>query len=224
MDEFIIRILFLIAGLGFGWGLGMLHSTMHYAKRTRENTEYCRAVLQRTLDNAAHPVLNTEPREDIVEGESRTRDERGAANLTSVGMGVALLVVIFSLFSTLQTNSRVADTQDQIVTNADTRGRENVCTATILFATVDALNQRTTYTTDQVTSNIELQNKQLKFLSSLDSGKPLASDALDDYIKALSRYIKVTAQDRATAKENPYPTQQGYAVCLRKARMVPGDE
>lgn len=232
MDEFTIRALFLLSGIIIGWALGLLHSMNRYAKRTRDNTEYCRAVIQRRLDREGEVPLPPHAGDNGAVGtpdyasqgstmggsEAPTpnpgiqRDDRGALNLVSVGMILALAVVLFSMFSTIHTNNRVTDA-------GKARDRENTCTSTVLFATVDALNRRTAFSTDQATANIALQEAQLKFLSSI--GKPPPTDGTDplvDYLKALTVYLQITAKQRDVTQANSFPTQQQYASCLDQAR------
>lgn len=195
MDEFQVRLAFLAAGIVIGTVLGMVYSTMRNTKRTRQSTERMEKRL----------------------------NENGAINLTTIGMVIALVVVVASLFSTLNTNRQVAETQDQLAQNAVIRDKENNCTASILFSTVDALNQRTEYTGVQADANVKLQRSQLRFLRVLaqSNGEGDGSaglEALDSYLNALNTYVKATAEQRSVAQENPYPTQAEYAECLQQAR------
>lgn len=92
------------------------------------------------------------------------------------------------------------------------------CTEEFLGSTVEALNERTQYSTAQADANIELQKAQLKFIRVLVKPGPTPDDlgeqALNDYFDALTEYNRLTALQAGRAESNPYPTREDYRMCL----------
>lgn len=218
MDEMWARLLFLTIGLVIGWALGMLHTMVRYSKRTRDNTEYCRAVIEGRANPAVlkHPPVEPLSMNPFAKSpdplkDERNRDERGATNMTSVAAILALGVVLLSLFFSISASNDLANSAKQ-------RDSENACTSQVLFDTVAAINERTSNSSATADANLELQQAQLKFLTALSSTKPGDTLPVEGYVRALTNFIEVTGNQKATASANPYPTQQTYADCLNAAR------
>jgi hypothetical protein len=102
----------------------------------------------------------------------------------------------------------------QIGNILDDQARSQTCTEEFLGTTVAALNERTTYSTQQANANIELQKAQLKFLSVISKPGDSGDAALNEYVDALQNFFHVTALTAGKAESNPYPTREDYRMCL----------
>jgi hypothetical protein len=121
-----------------------------------------------------------------------------------------IALIFFSVLATAITNSRLADAQSGLIRSQD-------CTQQFLGATVNALNERTTYTTAQANANSDLQHAQLKFIATLANKKHTQSDAesaFTDYFHALKHYNTLVALSAGKADRFPYPTTDDYRACL----------
>lgn len=122
-----------------------------------------------------------------------------------------LSIVAWSVFQTAKTNSQLADAQEAMQ-------RSSNCTQQFLGATVLALNERTTYSTQQAEANVALQEAQVEFLSllSTDRGNDPATfnEALGKYLEAQRTYSEVVALNAGQVRQYPYPTVEEYRTCL----------
>lgn len=60
MNEIELRLLFLFIGLIIGYVLGMMKVMSDNTKRIKENTEYCRKVIQKSIDDSELAHQETE--------------------------------------------------------------------------------------------------------------------------------------------------------------------
>lgn len=92
------------------------------------------------------------------------------------------------------------------------------CNTEYLSKTIRALNERTTYATEQARSNIELQRAQAEFVSVLLKDPPVPinarREALERYFDALNNFIAITSKVADKAETNPYPTNEDLRECL----------
>lgn len=225
MDEIAIRALCLIVGIIIGGTLGSMRSTNRYVKRIAHNTEETRKMVEDwcAAHNEPPPTMPKQPQ------FGWRKNEKGVVELSFVNVGVllCLLIVIASLFSTLNTNAKFADTQQAVVDaqralveQQRVSDAQIACTTTTLFDVVDAANGRTAFTVDAADANIALQQAQLDFLRLVLSDQPEEEGqrALGTYVKSLTDFIQATTSTRNAAVNNPYPTKAAYVQCLQNAR------
>lgn len=120
-------------------------------------------------------------------------------------------VIIFSVVRTQQSNDRVADVQTSMLRSQD-------CTQQFFGSTINALNERTTYTVQQANANQDLQQAQLKFITVLaapDHTTAQGTAAFSDYFDALRHYNTLVQLGAGKADRFPYPRVEDYRACLR---------
>jgi hypothetical protein len=218
-SETLIRALFLAVGVLLGTYFGGKYNTnTKSVKRLIEVSEETNKMIH-TLFDAKVSGNQEPPAKQFGWRPPLRRDEKGSISLVNLGVLFAIIVVSLSLFSTLSTNSKVAKTQEAQAQSQIISDRENACTSSVLFATVDAINQRTQYTSEQADANIELQKAQLQLLRTPPNSPPAVGQAaLARYVRSLTQYIKVTSDAKQAAVLNPYPTKEEYTRCLSEAR------
>ena len=144
----------------------------------------------------------------------RVRDEGGFMRIPVVADAALLLVlaiVVWGAFASQKASNEVAETQVALEKITE-------CNKESLTDTISALNERTTYTGEQATSNVELQRAQYAFLAILLEDPP-PSDArinasLREYIDALASFVEVNTKATVKVKNNPYPTTEDFESCL----------
>lgn len=144
-----------------------------------------------------------------------TRNEAGRASFRSVALVAVILMTAYAAFSSQLTNNRVADVQAR---QADLA----TCNQSFLGRTIDALNERTTYSGQQASANLKLQKTQADFLS-IVLIRPAVSveriqDALEIYFDALTEFTTVVTKQQQTVADNPYPSEDELQQCLADAR------
>lgn len=130
-------------------------------------------------------------------------------------MDIALLFVVvltvYAAFSSQQASNDVQASQDRIA-------RITFCNQQYLSKTIQALNERTTYTQDQARANVDLQRAQGRFIGILLKNPPVADrevkDALTNYFTALTTFVTVNSKADAKVDTYPYPTNDELQNCL----------
>lgn len=238
MDEYLVRALFLAAGLIIGLVLSTVYTNNRHVKRIIDRIEETQQMIEdwcQDHDECA-PGLGKGPippgRKPGMGWKPPTRDQRGVIQMTFANFGIVLCIVIVvaSLISTLNTNAKLADTQQAVVDAQSALTEQQrisdaqiACTTTTLFDVVDAANGRTAFTVEAADANIALQQAQLDFLRIVLSDRPEREGqvALGTYVRALTDFIQATTSTRNAAVNNPYPTKAGYIQCLQDARTPP---
>ena len=131
-----------------------------------------------------------------------------ALNLLT-GVVVILVAIGMAGVSILQ-NQRVS----RIADRADDRA---ACTTDVLSDLLRAVNERTSYTEELATANIDqLQAFAALVEASLRRPPPDRQESrhiVTDYRDALDAYLDLAAQAKAQRKEYPYPTVAAIRAC-----------
>ncbi len=144
------------------------------------------------------------------------RDEAGFSRFPII-MDIALLTVValtvWASFASQKASNDVKETQNSL-------SQITLCNQEFLSKMIVASSQRTTYATEQVQANIELQKAQAAFLGLLLQ-KPPASEkarvrATKDYLNTLTDYVTVNGQVKVKFDLYPYPTIGELSKCLSK--------
>ena len=93
------------------------------------------------------------------------------------------------------------------------------CTEFTVIQALSSLDKRTTLSTKGVTTNIQLQQAQAKFLTVVQSPKTTEQarrEAFLEYFRALNRFVESGKDTIIIAKENPFPKETAYRECLNK--------
>lgn len=164
--------------------------------------------------------------QDNKESRMVNRDERGIFRYPLLADVAALLVVIITVFAAIQSQAASNDAQDAIAevkVQTDVRNSETKCVSTVVFATIQALNERTTYTIKQAQANVALQRAQALLIDFFLTATPTTPEeegraAISRYFGALQTFTKLAAKTAGKTKQYEYPTEEEFLVCIHRAR------
>lgn len=149
------------------------------------------------------------------------KTERRRARAVTNGVALAV-VVIFTAFGAIQssvTSSKVSDQQAAMEQSDRRDDAESTCTSRVLFQTINALVQRTTFTVSASESNVDLQRAQLELLNTpQDATIEEQTAAFAKYTNALRQFVEASTGQQNQIKNNPFPTPEQYTACLKDAQ------
>ena len=169
---------------------------------------------------------------EVEEIVSREKNQRGFMRNAFVADFAVLLVIamcVYASFSTQITNNRleaaiedIQQAEKDAEENRDRISRVAVCSQEYLARTIEALNQRTTYTQDQADANVALNRAQRDFLVILSRVPPPtdadAKIALSNYVARLREYTAAYDKNKDKTETYAYPASEDLDRCLSKAR------
>lgn len=92
------------------------------------------------------------------------------------------------------------------------------CSLDIFEKTIVALNERTEYSGDQATANVNLQQDQKDFFALLLKKPPepeaKRSQAAQDYLDSLEKFVDLSSKTAVKVDNYPYPTNKELQACL----------
>lgn len=134
---------------------------------------------------------------------------------------IALFIVVMM--------SVLASFQSQKVSNEVRDGEKIIervvqCNTIFLDRVILALDERTTYTSEQADANIALQKAQRKLLNVSSRVEPIPSEAERQratviYLDALNRFIDLAAKSAEKADTHAYPSSKAYRNCADEGVM-----
>lgn len=126
-------------------------------------------------------------------------------------MIIVLVIVAWSAFASQRASNQVTGTQDEFVI-------VSVCNQRFLAETIDALNQRTAYTQQQIQANTAVQNDQADLWRLLLEQPPKPEEtrrmAAEEYLKSLEEFLAVSEKTSSTVQDNPFPDITDLRRCL----------
>lgn len=160
----------------------------------------------------------------------RERDESGFARFPLILD--AALIILFSLtiwsafrveISVDRANEAVAELQREEARDAlqDERiATISACTLESQSKTIRALNERTSYTSEQLKSNVAVLATQLRFLEIVLVIPPVSEqiqrESLEAYVQHVDEFIRVADRTERKTDRFDYPTNQELSECLRE--------
>lgn len=169
----------------------------------------------RSIHNIEEKVIEVD---QIVKKE---RDENGFMRKPIVSDIAIILVVVmtaFAAFSSQRSSNEVRDNQFAQAKTAADLALTTSCTQAYLGKTIKALNERTTYSTEQAQKNVELQRSQVTllsiFLKEPEASQAQAEAALKTYFDSLSQFVIVAGKTAEKAQLFPYPTDEEFKTCI----------
>lgn len=149
-----------------------------------------------------------------VKKQKRQRDESGIVRYplaADVLLFVVIVMTAWAAFATARTNAeleRQSQRSDEIT----------ACVQQYLYKTIEALNERTTYTQDTVDSNVDLQEGLAEFIDILLFQPPKTPQeryaALQKFDRKLAAYVATANKQRGKTLAYPYPTEEELSACL----------
>jgi hypothetical protein len=130
-------------------------------------------------------------------------------------LDVTLLLVValtvWAAFASQKASNEVQQSQKTI-------SRITFCNEQYLSKTIEALNERTTYSQEQANSNVALQRAQARFLTVVLTDPPVSKvqskAALGQYFDALTKFVTVNGKADQKIENYPYPTNTELEDCL----------
>lgn len=192
LDE---RLGWLLIGVAIGYGLGQLVRAVEGVWSSR---------------NIAGPnqLAFIKMRPALHRNEAGFLKYRAVANITLVSV---LVLSVWASWASQRASNDVLKTQERIDTSSK-------CTLMILEKTIDALNERTQYSTSSTRANVDVQRAQAVMLEILLHKPPFTSQeeeaAQQTYFAALSNFLTLTDKQKLKTDEYSYPTVQELQSCL----------
>ena len=135
---------------------------------------------------------------------------------TNVGLFLVVLLTIFAAFSSQKASNDIKNNQDTI-------SSFTYCNQQYLSKTIDALNERTEFSRQQASTNVELQKAQGEFLSVVLKKPPNSiekrEEALVEYFDALNKFVMFSAKNEAQVEVNQYPTNTELSDCIGNNKL-----
>lgn len=145
-------------------------------------------------------------------------DEEGAIRLPSRENAALLIVVVLTAIAAFLSQRASSDVAQQ------TKQQQVVvdCTSEYLASTIEALNERTEYSSDQASANVELQKAQSAFIRLALQEPPLertrVEEGLRDYFTKLTAYVDLVEKTRMKQQEFPYPAEDSFELCVEQSK------
>lgn len=142
---------------------------------------------------------------------------------SNVAAALVVLITAFAAFSSQVASNNANEAVAEVKHQTSIRNAETQCISTIVFATIQALNERTTYTIAQAEANVDLQRAQAELLSFFlnsapDTPEEAGRAAVARYFAALQKFTDLAAQTANKAEQYEYPTEEEFLDCLHEAR------
>jgi hypothetical protein len=222
------RAFYILSGMAIGAVLGYL---------TRMLQEIRKDVVH--INNDVHDIKEEVDEIDAIVKNRRERDEGGFVRFPIVADVILLSVIamtVWAAWTTGETNSKLEDAISDIqVTQKSDEAQEvrirkvTSCTLEFTSKTIQALNERTTYTGRASEANAKVLQAQQDFLEViLQIPPPSDADAvaaLRTYTSAVAEYNVLIKKDKTKRNRFAYPTNEELASCLGvKLPEVQGDD
>lgn len=142
------------------------------------------------------------------------RDERGFIRYPVLADAMLLVVLVLTVYAAFVSQAASNDVR----ATQESQDQVTECNKVFLTRTIDALNERTTYTQAQAQANVELQRAQTRLLAVLLE-EPPPSDArsevaFNEYFETLTNFVTVNSKYADKVETNPYPTTDEVEDCL----------
>lgn len=189
------RLVYLLIGVGIGFILGYITKAL------------------RNIEEELH---------EVDENVKKVKDEGGFIRFpifANLALVTVLVVAVWASFAAEKNNDALVETQEELARQQVLIQRITTCNQMYLEQTVSALNERTTYSSDQARSNVKLVEAQARFLRILltepTPPEPVRRDALRLYFDpTVLTFIEFNERALAKFKANPYPTADDVNTCL----------
>lgn len=155
----------------------------------------------------------------------RKHDERGIVKHRVLADVTLLIIIVITVWAAVQSQiavNKVTENQEAVERQYQIRAKENACISSVLFATVQALNERTSFTVAQAEANVALQRAQAEMLGYFLDLPPDATEeerraVTTRYFEALTDFINLSVQTQDKAEEFKFPTEEEFIACLDQA-------
>jgi len=128
---------------------------------------------------------------------------------------IAMLLVVGLTVVASFVSQKASHDSNQAV---QSQSRVVYCSKKVLSEALDVLNERATYSSKQISANIQLQTDFSKFFNLLLHQPPFSAkkqlDAAQKYQKSLNEFVKISSKNKHKVESNPFPTDDELDLCL----------
>lgn len=200
------RLQFLLLGVAIGFVLGYTFRLLQNILEKLDKTEIKVDRVKEELDEV----------DEIVKGKLVTRDRGEGGFMSSrvranIAMGVVVGLTLWASIVSQRASHNAIESQekyDKVVS----------CLTFTLNNVLLNLNERSTYSEDMATANIDLQRAQDAFFAALLHEPPYTEDrrsrAARAYADALQAFLIVAQKNKAKLKNYEIPTIKDFSACL----------
>lgn len=141
-------------------------------------------------------------------------DEKGFVKLPewkNMALFLVVLITVWAAFSSQKATQDAQDAQDQMQIVVD-------CNKTYITKILDAVHERTTYTSEQAKSNVRLQTAQALLWTLLLEQPPRSEidrrEAAQKYLDSLTSFVVISGKSAQKVDNNPFPTPDELDKCF----------
>lgn len=147
---------------------------------------------------------------------SRHSDQRGVMHTRLYGNVALLLVVAITVWAAV-VSQRASDDVREV---QDRMGQILECNQNVFARALDVLNDRTTYSTDQLDANLDLQIAQSNMIEAILLEDPPTAGTYEReselYLEKLLVFIGATQKSKTTRDTKPYPKAEDIERCVER--------
>lgn len=151
-------------------------------------------------------------------------DQRGIVRwplAANVALGLVLVLSVWASIASQISSNRANDASDRSDDAVSRLSTLVKCNGQVLDNLVDASNDRTTYSADQIQANVALQNSFSTLLGVLLHQPPFdearQEKAVSDYYSDLQTFVVTSHKTADQVKANPYPVKDALGICIANA-------
>lgn len=148
------------------------------------------------------------------------RDEGGFVRNPIALDIVLLLLVALTVYSSVASqfaSNKSNKTSDRVITIQQELRQNQNCDTQVLFDSLQALGNRTTYSGSQIDANVAAWQAQLELLTKSRDPSLSRQDQLalyNEYIKQVQNFVDISKKTKNSQDQNPVPTPEDLTVCL----------
>lgn len=151
---------------------------------------------------------------------------RSKITFQNVALLVVVLLTAFAAFQSQRAANKSNDTSDTVSDQQTALGslqaemKKNLdCTTGILFNAINALNERTTFSSGQADANIALVQAQFDLITKGQNPNLTEEEQnalFQTYVDQVEQFLTVAEQVKGQQQQFPYPTVEDLTTCLAK--------
>lgn len=162
--------------------------------------------------------LDTIKKELRVVTETLKEDHRRTPFVPRVALALVVLMTALAAFWSQRASNESAEAVQRM---EERYAQESIilsCSREFIGKVAIALNERTTFTTEQTVKNVELQKNQARFLTVVLKQPPVSEEgrrnSLQAYFDALTDFVIVASKSTQKAENNAYPKKRELGECI----------
>lgn len=192
------RLQHILLGLAIGFVLG-----------------YLTRLAQNILDGVKDVKEELDEVDEIVKRINHDTNEDGFMT-TRWGVNIAAILVVGLAFYASFVSQKASHETEAVTQRVET---VSFCNLKVTTLALNALNERSTYSKQQVKANIRLQTDFSTFFNLILHQPPYSSEkqrkAAETYQKSLERFLIVSKKSKDKVVNNPFPIAEDLRKCIQ---------